>query len=65
MIKTADWVVDLGFNGGDRGGAKARPRAWPEDRGRPAGVIAKEKRSYIGRFLRELARRPAGKHGGG
>ncbi len=51
VIKTADWVIDLGPEGGDSGGeivAAGRPEA-----------IAREKRSYTGRFLKQmLARRP-------
>src|SRR5580692_2258352 len=50
VIKTADWVIDLGPEGGDGGGEIV---AWgpPED-------IVKEKRSYTGAFLAPvLARR--------
>ncbi|MDQ3559387.1 MAG: excinuclease ABC subunit UvrA [Pseudomonadota bacterium] len=49
VIKTADWIIDLGPEGGDGGGeivAAGRPEA-----------IMKEKRSYTGRFLKELMRR--------
>lgn len=57
VIKTADWVIDLGPEGGDGGGkivAIGRPEA-----------IVKEQRSYTGRFLKELLeRRPAGRKGG-
>ncbi len=52
VVKTADWVIDLGPEGGDGGGeivAEGPPEA-----------IAKVKKSYTGQFLREaLARRPA------
>jgi excinuclease ABC subunit A len=52
VVKTADWVIDLGPEGGDGGGeivAEGPPEA-----------IAKAKKSYTGQFLREaLARRPA------
>ncbi|ACL57178.1 excinuclease ABC subunit UvrA [Methylobacterium nodulans] len=52
VIKTADWVIDMGPEGGDGGGtivAQGTPEA-----------IAKAKGSHTGRFLREvLARRPA------
>ncbi|WP_298962573.1 excinuclease ABC subunit UvrA [uncultured Methylobacterium sp.] len=51
VIKTADWVIDMGPEGGDGGGtivAEGTPEA-----------IAKAKASHTGRFLREvLARRP-------
>jgi excinuclease ABC subunit A len=52
VIKTADWIVDLGPEGGDGGGeivAAGSPEA-----------VAKEKRSYTGAFLAPvLARRDA------
>lgn len=54
VIKTADWIIDLGPEGGDGGGeiVAAGP---PEE-------VAKEKRSYTGAFLKPvLARRDAGK----
>lgn len=51
VIKTADWVIDLGPEGGDGGGEIVAVG--------PPEAIAKEKRSYTGRFLAEvLARRP-------
>src|SRR5918998_2661223 len=49
VIKTADWVIDLGPEGGDSGGeivAAGRPRA-----------VARGKRSYTGRFLKDLLQR--------
>jgi excinuclease ABC subunit A len=49
VIKTADWVIDLGPEGGDAGGhivAEGRP----ED-------IAKVRESYTGQFLAELLKR--------
>jgi excinuclease ABC subunit A len=52
VIKTADWIIDLGPEGGDGGGeiVAAGP---PED-------IVREKRSYTGAFLKPaLARRGA------
>ncbi|MGA8613108.1 MAG: ATP-binding cassette domain-containing protein, partial [Xanthobacteraceae bacterium] len=52
VIKTADWIIDLGPEGGDGGGeiVAAGP---PED-------IVREKRSYTGQFLKPvLARRGA------
>jgi excinuclease ABC subunit A len=51
VIKTADWVIDLGPEGGD-GGGEIVAAGTPED-------IAKSDKSHTGRFLREvLARRP-------
>jgi excinuclease ABC subunit A len=52
VIKTADWIIDLGPEGGDGGGeiVAAGP---PQD-------IIREKRSHTGQYLAEaLARRPA------
>lgn len=46
VIKSADWVVDLGPEGGDKGGeivAAGTPRE-----------VAKVKKSYTGQFLREV-----------
>ncbi|MBD0416257.1 excinuclease ABC subunit UvrA [Oryzicola mucosus] len=54
VIKTADWVLDLGPEGGD-GGGELVASGTPED-------IVREKRSYTGQFLKELLeRRPRGK----
>jgi excinuclease ABC subunit A len=58
VIKTADWVIDLGPEGGDGGGEIV---AWgpPED-------IVKAPRSYTGKFLAPvLARESGGKRKGG
>ena len=49
VIKTADWVLDLGPEGGD-GGGEMVACGTPED-------IAKEKRSHTGHFLKELLAR--------
>ena len=46
VIKTADWVVDLGPEGGD-GGGEIIASGTPEQ-------IATEPASYTGRFLEEL-----------
>jgi excinuclease ABC subunit A len=46
VIKTADWIIDLGPEGGDRGGAVVAA-GMPED-------IARHKDSYTGHFLRRL-----------
>lgn len=46
VIKTADWVLDLGPEGGDKGGevvAEGTPEA-----------VAAEPRSYTGGYLKEL-----------
>ncbi|MBW3098239.1 excinuclease ABC subunit UvrA [Pseudohoeflea coraliihabitans] len=54
VIKTADWVVDLGPEGGD-GGGEIVAEGTPED-------VVKVKRSYTGRFLKDLLeRRPGSK----
>ena len=54
VIKTADWILDLGPEGGDGGGELVAV-------GRPEDVV-KEPRSYTGAFLRELLeRRPGGR----
>ncbi len=51
VIKTADWVIDLGPEGGDGGGEIVVA-------GPPADIV-KEKRSYTGHYLADaLARRP-------
>jgi excinuclease ABC subunit A len=51
VIKTADWIIDLGPEGGDAGGeivAAGTPEA-----------IAAEKRSYTGQFLKPVLARGA------
>jgi excinuclease ABC subunit A len=54
VIKTADWLIDLGPEGGD-GGGEIVAAGTPED-------IAKAKRSYTGQFLAPvLARRERGR----
>ncbi|MFN4209664.1 MAG: excinuclease ABC subunit UvrA [Devosia sp.] len=51
VIKTADWVIDLGPEGGD-GGGEIVAIGTPED-------VAANPRSYTGQFLKEvMARRP-------
>lgn len=54
VIKTADWVIDLGPEGGD-GGGEVVAVGRPED-------IAKEPRSYTGHFLKELLKRRPKEH---
>jgi excinuclease ABC subunit A len=49
VIKTADWVIDLGPEGGD-GGGRIVAAGTPEQ-------VAKVKESYTGRFLAELLQR--------
>jgi excinuclease ABC subunit A len=51
VIKTADYVVDLGPDGGNRGG-EIIAVGTPED-------IAKEPRSYTGRYLQPYFQKPA------
>jgi excinuclease ABC subunit A len=46
VIKTADWIIDLGPEGGDRGGLIVA-EGTPED-------VAKVKGSYTGQFLRKI-----------
>jgi excinuclease ABC subunit A len=51
VVKTADWIIDMGPEGGD-GGGEVVAVGTPED-------IAASPRSHTGRFLKEvLARRP-------
>jgi excinuclease ABC subunit A len=49
VIKTADWVIDLGPEGGD-GGGEIVAAGTPED-------IVREKRSYTGQFLKPVLAR--------
>jgi excinuclease ABC subunit A len=46
VIKTADWVIDIGPEGGDKGG-KIVASGTPED-------IVKVKESYTGQYLKPL-----------
>ncbi len=57
VIKTADWVIDLGPEGGD-GGGRIVAAGTPED-------VAKVKESYTGQYLRELLGRRARAKGNG
>jgi excinuclease ABC subunit A len=52
VIKTADWVIDLGPEGGDGGGEIV---AWG-----PPGDIVKAPRSYTGKFLAPVLARESG-----
>ncbi|MBN8912427.1 MAG: excinuclease ABC subunit A, partial [Rhizobiales bacterium] len=49
VIKTADWIIDLGPEGGD-GGGKIVAQGTPED-------VAAVKESYTGRYLKDLLTR--------
>jgi len=52
VIKTADWIIDMGPEGGD-GGGEVVGIGTPED-------IIENKRSYTGKFLKDvMERRPA------
>jgi excinuclease ABC subunit A len=52
VVKTADWIVDMGPEGGD-GGGEVVAAGTPEQ-------IARNARSHTGAYLRAaLARRPA------
>ncbi len=56
VIKTADWIIDMGPEGGD-GGGRIVAQGTPED-------VVKVAESHTGRFLKEvLARRPLKKRG--
>ena len=46
VIKTADWIIDLGPEGGDRGG-EIVVQGTPED-------VARAKESYTGQFLKKI-----------
>jgi excinuclease ABC subunit A len=50
VIKTADWIIDLGPEGGD-GGGEIVAAGTPED-------IVKVKRSYTAEFLKPVLARP-------
>ena len=51
VIKTADWVVDLGPDGGTRGGMVVACGT-PED-------VAQVEASYTGQYLRTMLKKPA------
>ena len=56
VIKTADWIIDLGPEGGD-GGGRIVAAGTPED-------VAAVKESYTGRYLKELLVRRSKSSGG-
>uniref|UniRef100_UPI0035AF145C excinuclease ABC subunit UvrA n=1 Tax=Aestuariivirga sp. TaxID=2650926 RepID=UPI0035AF145C len=49
VIKTADWIIDLGPEGGD-GGGEIVVAGTPEE-------VVREKRSYTGQFLKDVLKR--------
>ena len=49
VIKTADWIVDLGPEGGS-GGGQIIAEGTPED-------VAKDKKSHTARFLNEILKK--------
>jgi excinuclease ABC subunit A len=51
VIKTADWIVDLGPEGGDAGGRVVAT-------GTPETVAAQADRSYTGQYLQSILARP-------
>ena len=51
VIKTADWVLDLGPEGGDKGG-EVVAEGTPEQ-------VADEPRSYTGGYLKQLLQGPS------
>ena len=53
VIKTADWVIDLGPEGGVKGG-EIVAEGTPEE-------VVKEKRSFTGQYLAPLLKRGAGR----
>jgi excinuclease ABC subunit A len=57
VVKTADWVIDLGPEGGAAGG-EIVAEGTPEQ-------LAQTDGSYTGKFLRELLPRLNGKNGAG
>ena len=50
VIKTADWIIDLGPEGGD-GGGEIVAVGTPED-------VVKVARSYTGQYLKDVLKRP-------
>ncbi len=51
IIKTADWIIDLGPEGGDKGG-KVIAEGTPED-------VAKVKKSFTGKYLKPYLKSPS------
>ena len=57
VVKTADYIIDLGPEGGDQGG-KVVATGTPEE-------VARNGRSYTGHFLKQLFERVAARESGG
>jgi excinuclease ABC subunit A len=55
VIKTADWVIDLGPEGGE-GGGRIIAQGTPED-------VARQEKGYTGRYLAQTLGAAAPKHG--
>jgi excinuclease ABC subunit A len=51
VIKTCDWLIDLGPEGGDRGGEVVASG--------PPEAVAREPRSYTGQFLKPYLTKPS------
>ena len=49
VIKNADWIIDLGPEGGDKGG-RIVAQGTPED-------VAKQEGSYTGKYLKKVLRK--------
>ena len=56
VIKTADWIIDLGPEGGDRGG-EVVVTGTPED-------VAKCAKSYTGKWLARILRNESSRTNG-
>ena len=54
VVKTADWIIDLGPEGGDKGGEIVASG--------PVDEVLREPRSHTGSFLRELVERRSAFH---
>ena len=49
VIKNADWIIDMGPEGGDKGG-KIVAQGTPED-------VAKSPKSFTGKYLKEALKK--------
>jgi excinuclease ABC subunit A len=50
VIKTADWIIDLGPEGGNRGGEVVAEG--------PPEIVAQNTSSYTGQFLKKILNTP-------